>query len=426
MGLAMKRGPAIDETQAEARLRLALKRNRALAMGLLGAAAAIFAATMAIHEPGFWVGLARAGAEAALVGGLADWFAVTALFRHPLGLKLPATAVIPRNKDRIGDGLGDFVERNFLAPELLAAKLAELAPVARAARWIADPAHADLLAQRIAETLPPILRSLEDRELRLFVARSFEAQLSEAELAPALGRIVALATRSGPYDALFDRALDAAADLLARHGDRLHALVVERSRWWIPRTFDRRIAEAIFDGISDIIVELRDPASEARHLFRADLERLAEGLVHSLEWRRRVAEFKDRLLAQDEVQAWLGSVWDELRAIVLADLEAPSSRTRAALATGLASLGMTLERDEGMQRRLHEGLEHVALAVVPWRGRISALIAEVVRGWDARTMAARIELAIGSDLQYIRMNGTLVGAAVGCLLYLIARFAVWP
>jgi uncharacterized membrane-anchored protein YjiN (DUF445 family) len=422
----MKRSPAIGETESEARLRRALQRNRALATGMLGGAAAIFLASAAVRAPGFWLGLVRAGAEAALVGGLADWFAVTALFRHPLGLPFPRTAVIPKNKDRIGDGLGDFVERNFLAPELLAAKLAELAPVARVARWLADPAHAEAVAQRVAETLPPLLRSLEDRELRLFVARSFQAQLHEAELAPTLGRIVALATRSGPVDALFDRALDAAADLLVRHEDRIYALVAERSRWWIPRTLDRRIAETIFAGIADIIAELRDPASEARRSFRADLETFADGLVHSPDWRRRVAEFKDKLLEQDEVQAWLASVWDELRAIVLADLEAPASRTRAALAQGLASLGLTLERDEGMQRRLHEGLEHVALAVVPWRGRISALIAEVVRGWDARTMAARIELAIGSDLQYIRMNGTLVGAAVGCLLYLIGRFALGP
>jgi len=415
-----------SSSDSEARLRRALSRNRAFATGLLCVAAAIFAGTAAVPQPGFWIGLARAGAEAALVGGLADWFAVTALFRHPLGLPFPRTAVIPKNKDRIGEGLGDFVERNFLAPELLAAKLRELAPVARAARWLAEPEHASLFAQRIAETLPALLRSLEDRELRLFVARSFEAQLKEAELAPTLGRIVAMATKSGPLDPLVDRALDAASDLLARHGGRIYAMVAERSHWWIPRTLDRRIAEAIFDGIADLIGELRDPASEARHALRADLERLADGLVHSLDWRRRVAEFKDRLLEQEEVQVWLTSVWDGLRAIVLDDLESPDSRTRAALAQGLASLGLSLGRDEGMQARLHEGLEHVALAVVPWRGRIAALIAEVVRGWDARTMAARIELAIGSDLQYIRMNGTLVGAAVGCLLYLIARFALGP
>ncbi len=155
---------------------------------------------------------------------------------------------------------------------------------------------------------------------------------------------------------------------------RLYALVAERSRWWVPRTFDRRIAETILDGIAEVLAELRDPASEARRSLRADLTRLADGLVQSPDWHRKVAEFKDRLLEQDEVQAWLGSLWDELRAVMLADLEGPQSRTRAALAQGLASLGLTLQRDAAMQRRLHDGLEHVALAVVPWRGRIAALV----------------------------------------------------
>ena len=132
---------------------------------------------------------------------------------------------------------------------------------------------------------------------------------------------------------------------------------------------------------------------------------------------------KERLLEQKEVQDWLAAVWDELRRIVLDDLAAPDSRTRAALREGLASLGRTLAADREMQQRLHGGLEHVALAVVPWRGQIAALIAEVVRSWDADTVAARLELAMGSDLQYIRMNGTLVGALVGCALFLIARFA---
>jgi uncharacterized membrane-anchored protein YjiN (DUF445 family) len=414
--------PAFDD---EAQLRRALGRSRALASGLLVAAAAIFLGTGAVAAPGFWVALARAGAEAALVGGLADWFAVTALFRHPFGLPIPRTAIIPKNKDRIGAGLGRFVERNFLAPEIVAAKLAALAPVRHAALWLAQPEHARDLSVRIAESLPTLIRALEDRELRSFVVRSFHEQLKEIELAPALGRIAALLTQSGQYDALFDRALDVAHDALARNADRLYAMVAERSRWWVPRAIDRRIAATLIEGIEDILAQLREPGSAARGQFRARIEAMADQLVNEPSWRRRVAEIKDRLLEQKEVQAWLGGVWDELRRIALADLAAPTSRTREALAQGLASLGRTLEGDAEMQRRVHGALEHVALAVVPWRGHIAALIAEVVRNWDADTVAQRLELALGSDLQYIRVNGTLVGAGVGCVLFLIARFA-WP
>lgn len=404
-------------------MRRALRRNRAFATGILGIAALIFLATSAVAAPGFWVALVRAGAEAALVGGLADWFAVTALFRHPFGIPIPRTAIVPKNKDRIGEGLGQFVERNFLAPEILAAKLAALAPVKRAAQWLAEPANAALVASRVGEALPPLVRSLEDRELRDFIARSFHEQLRELELAPALGRLLSLLTRSGQYDALFDRALDAAQDMLVVNADRLYAMVAERSQWWIPRAMDKRIAERIIDGIEEILAELRLPDGEARSRFRASVETMAADLVGSPLWRRRVAEMKDKLLEQKEVQDWLGAVWDAMRRIVLDDLAAPASRTRAAMAQGLASLGRTLAGDAEMQLRLHGGIEHVALAVVPWRGQIAALIAEVVRSWDADTVAARLELAMGSDLQYIRMNGTLVGACVGCLLFLIARFA---
>jgi uncharacterized membrane-anchored protein YjiN (DUF445 family) len=411
--------PAFDD---EARLRRTLRRNRAFATGLLGIAAIVFLATSAA-PPGFWVELLRAGAEAALVGGLADWFAVTALFRHPLGLPIPRTAVIPKNKDRIGEGLGQFVERNFLAPEILAAKLEALAPVAHAARWLAASEHAGVAAAAIAQSLPPLLRSLEDASLRAFVARSFHEQLREAELAPALGRIIAVLTRSGPYDALFDRALDAAQDALAENEARIRGLVAEKSRWWIPRAVDQRIAGEIVEEISQIIAALRNKDGDARRKFRDGVANMADQLVHSPEWRARVAEIKESVLEQKEVQDWLAAVWDDLRRIVLDDLAAPASRTRAAIGQGVASLGRTLAADRDMQQRLHGALEHIALAVVPWRGQISALIAEVVRGWDATTVAARLELAMGSDLQYIRMNGTLVGAVVGCVLFLIGRFA---
>jgi len=408
---------------SEARLRRGLRRNRLLATGLLGLAAAIFIATSAWPLPGFWGALVHAGAEAAVVGGLADWFAVTALFRHPLGLPIPRTAIIPKSKDRIGEGLGQFIERNFLAPEILAAKLKQFALARRVAEWLERPEHAQLVAARASEALPPIIRALADRELRDFAARSFHEQLAAAELAPLLGRLLALITQSGAFDAVFDRGLDAAQDALARNADQLYAMVAERSRWWIPRRIDRRIAEQIIAGIEEILAELRRPESDGRRRFHAALETFSHALVEAPEWRQRVAEIKDRLLRQPEVQTWLGEMWDELRRIVLDDLAAPQSRTRAALKAAFLSLGRTLALDAAMQERLDAGIEHLALAVVPWRGQIAALIAEVVRNWDARTVAARLELAIGSDLQYIRMTGTLVGACVGCLLFLIARFA---
>jgi uncharacterized membrane-anchored protein YjiN (DUF445 family) len=409
----------LDGTEQQRR---ALRRNRLLATGLLVVAAALFFATRFVPEPGFWILLLRAGTEAAVVGGLADWFAVTALFRHPLGLPIPHTAILPRSKDRIGAGLGDFVERNFLAPEIIAERLKSLELSRRFARWLATPENARLAADQLAGALPYVVRSLGDPTLQEFVARSFGDQLREMDLAPVLGRLIALFTASEHYDILFDRALEAARRMLALNADRVYLAVDERSRWWIPKALNRRIAQAVVDGIEEVLFELQHPASEGRAQLRDNLETLGTSLIASPERRERFNAAKNSLLEHPDVQAWLIGVWDELRRIVLQDLESPRSRTREAIDTALRSLGETLGRDPEMQARLDGLIEHAALAIVPWRGQLGALIAEVVRGWDARTVTRRLELAIGSDLQYIRMNGTLVGACVGCALYLISYF----
>jgi uncharacterized membrane-anchored protein YjiN (DUF445 family) len=419
-----RQSSAITPIDTAERQRRALRRNRGLASALLIAAAAAAIATRLAPAPGFWLLLLRAGAEAALVGGLADWFAVTALFRHPLGLPIPHTAIIPRSKDRIGEGLGDFVERNFLAPEIIAEKLRALEPSRRLASWLAEPANARLAAEQIAAALPYAIRSLGDPAVRDFAARSFGEQLKELDLAPILGRVIELLTASGQYDALFDRAVDGAFRLLTGNADRLYAMVEERSRWWIPQAINRRIAKSIIEGIESVLWELSQEGSEARLRFRQAVEDFARDLAASPERRRRFNDAKDRLLEHPEVQAWLGGVWDELRRIFLEDLAAPHSRTREAIDTALSSLGRTLSSDAQMQARLDATLEQVALGLVPWRGQIGGLIGEVVRSWDARTVSRRLELAIGSDLQYIRMNGTLVGACVGCALFL-ASYYLW-
>jgi uncharacterized membrane-anchored protein YjiN (DUF445 family) len=404
------------------RQRRALRRNRALATGLLLVAAAVFFATRFFPAPNFWILLLRAGAEAAVVGGLADWFAVTALFRHPLGLPIPRTAIIPKSKDRIGAGLGDFVERNFLAPEIIAAKLRQAQPSRRIAAWLALPSNARLIAEQVASALPYAVRSLDDPDVRGFVLRSFGEQLREIDLAPVLGRVITILTSSGQYDVLFDHLLDAARRLVDAHTHRLYTLVEERSRWWIPKAIDRRIAQAILESIEELLRELREEGGSARAEFRAAVRRLAENLVSSPEQRERFNAAKDRLLEDPDVQHWLADVWDKLRQIVVDDLAAPHSRTREAILTAVLSLGRTLEADPQMQERLDEAIEEAAVAVVPWRGQIGGLIADVVRNWDARTVAERLELAMGSDLQYIRINGTLVGACVGCALFLLSYY----
>jgi uncharacterized membrane-anchored protein YjiN (DUF445 family) len=413
--------PGADDAQ-----RRALRRNKLRATALLVAAASVFVAASALHEAGheaeFWVLLVRATAEAAVVGALADWFAVTAVFRRPLGLPIPHTAIVPRHKDRIGEGLGAFVTRNFLTPDLLATKLRSIDPAGRLAAWLSAPDHAALVAERVTLVLPQIIRSLEDDEIREFAARALGDQLRSADLSSALGKTLAVATAGLPFDTVFDRALDALQNLLDREAGTIYEIVAERAAWWVPKAVDRRLAKAIVEGLEELLVELRQPGSERRLTFRARLEALAQDLMRSAAHRERLESLKHQLLEQPDVKVWLATIWDALRNAVIDDLATPASRTREALSRALLSLGRTLAADATMRHRLDGAVEDAAIKlIVPWRNEIGRFISDVVRGWEARTVVDRLELALGPDLHYIRITGTLVGACVGCLLFLVSR-----
>jgi uncharacterized membrane-anchored protein YjiN (DUF445 family) len=406
----------------ELRQRRALRRNRAIATGLLVTMAALFVATAMIPRPGFWIALVHATAEAGVIGGLADWFAVTALFRRPLGLPIPHTAIVPRSKERIAEGLAAFLERHFLTEELLLTKLRALDPARRIADWLAEPGHADSVAERVTALLPAVLNALDDAEIRAFTARSLGTQLRDIDLAPLLGKAVALMTAGGYHEAVLDRAIDAALEFLERNSERLELAAAsgERRRWWIPKAVDRQVARALLKGIKDLLEDLRRPDSAARAKLLRAIDELAQDLVVSPEQRVKVEAVKLQLLERSEVQQWLGSVWDHVRDLALADLASPRSRTREGLATVIASVGRTLLGDASMRERLNRLIESAVAGLLPWRGEVVRFVAEVVRRWDERHLVERMELALGADLQYVRMTGTLVGGLAGSLLFLLS------
>ncbi len=409
----------------EAEQRAALRRFRAGATAVLLVMAAVFAATHFLHADGFWLELVRAASEAALVGGLADWFAVTALFRHPLGLPIPHTAVIPRSQERIAEGLGRFVERNFLDPDLLAERLHSLDPAQRIAAGLSDPVRAHALAGAVLEAVPFALDSARDEQVRRFVQRALSRQLRDAELAPALARAIAVLRESDQHHRVFDQALIVARETLLEHQDRIYDAVGERSRWWVPRSVDRRMARSLVEGVGELLAELADPEHPVRHRFAAALDDLAERLRHDPALRAQVRDIQHELLSSPRVQGYLGSLWDALRETVAADVAAPRSALRQGAARGLAALGTALADDPAMRARVNGWAEAmVRRYIVPFRAEIGAFIRDVVRRWDARTMTDRLELAVGRDLQYIRINGTLVGALVGAALFLITYD--WP
>jgi len=381
----------------------------------------LFIATTLPSQPGFWILLVRATAEAALVGGLADWFAVTALFRKPLGLPIPHTAILPKNKDRIGEGLAIFIERNFLTPEIVKAKLRTIDPTRLVANWLSAPANADAVARRLVRLLPHLISAVDDRNFREFVGEWLGRHLAEIELAPLLGRAVAVLTANGFHEILLDRLLDFGGQFLEEREEQLYAAAgAQRRRWWIPKTVNRQIAKAITAGVKELLSKLREPGAPARRNLLEKLERLAAELTTSPVYRTRVEQAKLRLLEDEVIKAWLGSIWSDAKQVLLTDLASPQSRAHQALAAAILSLGRHLLADGAMRKRVDRTIEAMALEAVPWRAGLAQFITEVVRQWDTASFTSRLELVVGGDLQYIRITGTLVGGFVGCLLYLLS------
>jgi uncharacterized membrane-anchored protein YjiN (DUF445 family) len=413
----------LAETTVSVDQRRSLRRHRAVATSLLVVMGAVYFAAVKSGLPGFWMDLLRAGTEAALVGGLADWFAVTALFRRPLGLPIPHTAVIPNSKDRIGAGLGSFIERHFLEPELVAARLRALGVSRRLGAWLADRRNADAVGDRLAVTAAFFLRSFNDQALQRLVQMTLRRQLRDIEPAPALATLLSVLRRSGAHHQFLDHLLRALRTYIFVHEDQILAIVEQRSRWWVPRRIDRKVAKEITDGLIAYLDDLGQRDHDARATFDAAIEKLISDLKQDPATRTQVNAMRDRFLGAPEVSAYFQSLWQDLRAVLEQQLAQPNSRLRQALSGILRSLGSAIAEDPSLQARMDQRLEDgIQTLIVPWRKEIGRFVADVVKSWETSTIVDRVELAVGKDLQYIRLNGTLVGAAVGCVIFVLTHF----
>jgi uncharacterized membrane-anchored protein YjiN (DUF445 family) len=404
----------------EIKVRQGLRRNRLLATGLLALMIGIAIATRLAPSPGWLVQLVRAGAEAGIIGGLADWFAITVLFRHPFGIPLPHTAILPNNKDRIGRSLGSFVERNFLVPQVILPKMRQADLTGKIAEWLALPDTAPMVADWIISLLKRLIAASDSSQINELVQHTVGQQLRTLDLAPPLGRVVEVLTTSEESDILFERVVETAESWIRANRSLIDETVEQRSRWWIPKTIDRRIAAAIVDGTIDVLHRLRQRDSEVRLQFRSAVENLADNLMTSTEQRGKIQRLKSRLLEDPEVRAWIASAWDRLSDRLMQELSDPRSNARATIHSAVLALSQSMREDAFIHRRIEAVIERLVTQLFQWRGEIGLLIAEVVRNWDARTVSDRLELVLGSDLQYIRINGTIVGAFVGCVIYLLS------
>ena len=405
-----------DEIQA----RRALRSNRLLATGLLALMIVIAIAARFVPSPGWLVQLVRAGAEAGIIGGLADWFAITVLFRHPFGMPLPHTAILPSNKDRIGRSLGSFVERNFLVPEIILPKMHQADLTGKIAGWLALPETATMVSDWIITLLNRLLAASHNTEINEFIQHTVGQQLRTLDLAPPLGRVIEVLTTSDESDILFEKVVETAKSWIKANRTQIDEMVEQRSRWWIPKTIDRRIAAAIVDSTIDVLHRLRQRNSEVRVQFRTAVAILVDNSMRSTDQRDKIQRLKNTLLDDPEVKAWITSAWDRLSHQLMQELSDPRSNARATINSAVLALAQSMREDAFIHTRIEAVIERLVTQLFQWRGEIGLLIAEVVRNWNARTVSDRLELVLGSDLQYIRINGTIVGALVGCAIYFLS------
>jgi uncharacterized membrane-anchored protein YjiN (DUF445 family) len=396
---------------------------RAIATGLLLVMVAVLFVARAQEHIHPVIGFIRSFAEAATVGALADWFAVTALFRRPLGLPIPHTAIIPRSKDRIGEGLGRFLETNFLSPELVAERLGKIDLLGEAAEWASRPGRAAMMARGAAEVLPRALDLVDDTPVENALMALFAARLRETDLARTFADILDFLTAGGRHRGLMDHLIRAANVLLSESELDIRARIRAHSGFFA-RLFalDQRAADAIVGAARGAIQEMADnPQSELRVKFDQALARLAEDLRTSPDLRAEVEDLKARVLEHPDVQAFASALW---RAVKRDLQKGAASLAEGGVAKSLESavLGFAerVKADASLRRALNERLRLWLMRLAAERGGdVSRMVAETIAGWDARTVIARIEAGVGADLQYIRISGTLIGGLVGLALHTV-------
>ncbi|MFE6098415.1 DUF445 domain-containing protein [Streptomyces laurentii] len=402
-----------------------VRRMKRLATGLLLGVAAVYAlATWARNAgAGGWAGYVAAAAEAGMVGALADWFAVTALFRHPLGLPIPHTAIIPTKKDQLGASLGSFVGENFLSADVVRGRLRGFGIARRLGAWLAEPAHAERVTAELATALRGALTVLRDSDVQAVVGEAITRRAEAAEIGPGLGKTLERVVADGAHHRAVDLVCGRGRDWLVRHGDSVMDAVQGGAPGWTPRFVDRRIGERVYKELLRFVTEMRDmPDHPARGAIDRFLRDFAADLQSDTETRARVERLKAELLARPEVQDIIASAWSSVRGLILAAAEDDQSQLRRRARASLMSLGSRLATDERLQGKVERWAEDAAAYVVTtYRGEITSLITDTVAGWDADQTSKKIEANIGRDLQFIRINGTVVGALAGLLIYTVSH-----
>ncbi|OJU40296.1 MAG: hypothetical protein BGN97_03095 [Microbacterium sp. 69-10] len=422
----MSRTPMALLSPADQERLRGLRRMKAVALGALIFMAVVFVIAFALEHRYPWLAYARAAAEGGMVGALADWFAVTALFRHPLGLPIPHTAIIPNRKDEIGRSLGEFVETNFLSGEIVRDKLSRTALSKRLGEWLQDPGHAERVAAEGSTAASAVLRALSDDDVQGLIADLAREHLIEPDWAPSAGGWLERIVEADAHRGAVDLAVDSISTWLHANAHTFQGLVSRRLPGWVPKLAHRFVDETVYhEAVRFVEAVQADPQHPARQALDGYLARLADRLQHDPAMRDRFEGAKAAVFDSPRVIALAAQAWDTAKNGLLTALADPESGLRRRAASAVAEIGRRLATEPALQARVDGWVTDAAVFLVDrYRHDIASIITDTVEKWDAAETTEKIELMVGRDLQYIRLNGTVVGALAGLAIFAVAHAVI--
>jgi uncharacterized membrane-anchored protein YjiN (DUF445 family) len=408
-----------DEATRQAQLD-AMKRRATL---LLVLATVIFIITRALESRYHWLAIVRATAEAAMVGGLADWFAVTAIFRHPLGIPIPHTAIVPARKDRVGRTLGAFVQRNFLTRDVIEARMRGMRVGERLVQWLADPENARTIEKHAATAVGSAAEMLRDEDVQAVIDRTLADRVRAMRVAPVLGRVLSVVTEGNRHQEILNDVIQLAARAVDENRALIRLRIEQETPWWVPNAVDERIFRRVLSAIQKLLTELSaDPSHPMRTRFDAALNGFIDRLNSSPEFAAKVESWKEEFLDNEAMRRFSASLWADGKKALGRYAADPQAKAPGMLEHGLTVFSQKALDDPELLARIDDFVVDVAsFLAARYQDEVADLIAHTVASWDPEVTSRRVELAIGRDLQFIRINGTLVGGLAGLVIYLISK-----
>ena len=406
-------------TDLESGRRADLIKMKRLATSLLVLATLVYIAASMFEDQYIWVGFVASTAEAAMIGAIADWFAVTALFRHPLGLKIPHTAIIPNKQDVIAQQFGAFVQQNFLSEEVISSKIRSMDLSHRVAAWIVERENARAIAEQITAGLAGVVRVMNDEDIQNMIEKKVRDRIRDTSFAPMIGELLSFVTSGRRQQELFDGVVNFGLYLLEDSDRDIKAKVEEETPWWFPGSVDKAIYKRIVRSVSKMLYEMQvDVLHPVRKRMVKTINQFMEDLKHSPDIAEKEVSIKEEVLEHPAIRDFTTSLWTDIKQAVLDQSDRPDAELKQAIEDAVIKFGQSILEDKVLSAKIDGWAEDSGRYLIRTYGHeVADLISETIEGWDPEATSERIELQIGKDLQFIRINGTVIGGLAGLLIH---------